>query len=704
MFLSMRNRVSSTFRSAGSALLVLLTIGVFSVSGCSSGSTSSKPQLDPITFTDANGTSLSQKDSPTSLTVGQSAHVDVTLTNDSQLLGADWNVVCGSALPPGTPLPPGLTQDQSCGTFTPAHTMSGPIPPYLVNGTGYVALYTAPAAPPKQGVVTLYASATSDHSRFTTVTLTIVGNAISVGFAPVPPSAVGTNGSVQLRAALNNDVTNAGVNWSVVCGSSNCGYFGPTQTVSGVATTYTAPGGVPTGGSVQVTATSIADPTKAATATIQIAPVSVSVTPTTLSVPTAGTGSLTATVANDGGGKGVDWSVTCANTLSPGKCGSITSHTASGVAATYTAPSVADIAVGSTVVITATSTADPAQSVAATVTAVKGDLVAGNVRAAQQPVSNAQVTLYAAETTDTALNSATNSNNASAIVTAFTDRQGSFFIPYGYECPRPDTQMYLIATGGNAGGGTNPNLALISALGSCSNLDASRIVINEATTVAATYALSSFMADAQHIGSNNTSPSGVASAFATARDLVDVATGLARIYTVSGKGSVPQTKINTLANLLNSCARTAGSVQGDGSTCDQLFRATTSEKTPAPQVTDTAQALLQLVRNATSLSNRPDSLDKLYQLAESSSSFGPTVSAEPNDWTLAVQFLDGQISSDVVLAKILSADETKQTVDSAGNVWVMGSGNISTEFIGGASYGMSPNIPIPIEISGGDAP
>ena len=33
----------------------------------------------------------------------------MTLTNDSQLLGADWSVYCGSALPPGTVLPPGET-------------------------------------------------------------------------------------------------------------------------------------------------------------------------------------------------------------------------------------------------------------------------------------------------------------------------------------------------------------------------------------------------------------------------------------------------------------------------------------------------------------------------------------------------------------------------------------------------------------------
>ncbi len=247
-FLPKRNPVSCPFHFVSAAAIALLTVGVLSISGCSSGSSSPKPQVTAITFTDANGTPPPQKAPPTSLTVGQGMYVDVTLTNDSQLLGADWSVVCGSAPSPGTPLPPGQVQDESCGTFTPAHTMSGPIPSYLANGTGYVALYTAPPVPPKQGVVTLLASATSDHSRFATVTLTIGGNPISVGFAPAPPSTLGANASVQLRAALNNDATGAGVNWSVICGSSNCGTFSPVKTVSGVATTYTAPSAVPTGG------------------------------------------------------------------------------------------------------------------------------------------------------------------------------------------------------------------------------------------------------------------------------------------------------------------------------------------------------------------------------------------------------------------------------------------------------------------------
>jgi hypothetical protein len=243
----------------------LLAVGLFAVCGCSNNSW--KPEVAAVAFTDVNGT---PQKAPASLTTGQSTYLDVALTNDTQNLGADWSVYCGSAPPPGTPLPPGQTQDDSCGTFTPAHTVSGPIPSYVTSAKGYVALYTAPSVPPKQGVVTLYASATSDHSRSSSVTLTIVGLGISVGFAPAPPSTLQTSASTQIKVVVNNDAANAGVNWSALCASSDCGSFSPAKTASGVATTYTAPASVPTGGTVRVTATSVTDPTKAVSSTITI--------------------------------------------------------------------------------------------------------------------------------------------------------------------------------------------------------------------------------------------------------------------------------------------------------------------------------------------------------------------------------------------------------------------------------------------------
>lgn len=251
--------------------LGLAAAASMAMSGCGSGSSVSNIQVGPITFTDMNGSPL--KNPPTALTTGEPTYVDVTLTNDPQLLGADWSVYCGSALPPGTPLPPGEPQNETCGTFTPAHTMStinGLPPSYVTSGAGYVAFYTAPPSTPKLGTVTLYAVSTSDHSKFSSTTLTIGGLPISVGFAPTPPATLQTSFPTQLRVVLNNDVADAGVNWTVICGSSDCGSFNPTKTTSAVDTIYTAPATVPIGGSIKVTATSIADPTKAATATISI--------------------------------------------------------------------------------------------------------------------------------------------------------------------------------------------------------------------------------------------------------------------------------------------------------------------------------------------------------------------------------------------------------------------------------------------------
>ena len=66
-------------------------------------------------------------------------------------------------------------------------------------------------------------------------------------------------------------MANAGVDWTVTCGSNDCGSFNPTHTASGAATTYTAPAAVPTGATVTIVATSTTDNTKSATAGITIA-------------------------------------------------------------------------------------------------------------------------------------------------------------------------------------------------------------------------------------------------------------------------------------------------------------------------------------------------------------------------------------------------------------------------------------------------
>jgi len=151
------------------SLLVLAAMAL-SFSGCGSSSTV-QPQVGAITFTNATGAAIS---SIASVTVGSGVNLEVTIANDPELLGVNWSVSCSSELAPGTPLPTGQTVDESCGFFTPVHTASGPVPSYATSGSGIVTFYQVPTAQPKQGTVTLYASSTTDPSKYSSVTLAVL--------------------------------------------------------------------------------------------------------------------------------------------------------------------------------------------------------------------------------------------------------------------------------------------------------------------------------------------------------------------------------------------------------------------------------------------------------------------------------------------------------------------------------------------------
>ena len=92
---------------------------------------------------------------------------------------------------------------------------------------------------------------------------------LSVTLSTMPPAWLLTAGTASLTATVQNDSAAQGVNWS--CSPlSACGAFSPTSTPSGSMTTYTAPAAVPTGGSVTIVATSVADRSKSATAVVVI--------------------------------------------------------------------------------------------------------------------------------------------------------------------------------------------------------------------------------------------------------------------------------------------------------------------------------------------------------------------------------------------------------------------------------------------------
>jgi hypothetical protein len=153
-----------------------------------------------------------------------------------------WSVTCGTA--------------NACGTFS-------------ANDQVAAGTYTAPAAIPSGGTVTVTASS-SGESVSVTVTIT-PPLPIQVSFYAPPPASLDVNASFHLAASITNDTSaEPKVTWSATCGSSDCGTFSAATTQSEDPTTYTAPAAIPPGGTVTVTITSVADPTKTASASIAI--------------------------------------------------------------------------------------------------------------------------------------------------------------------------------------------------------------------------------------------------------------------------------------------------------------------------------------------------------------------------------------------------------------------------------------------------
>ena len=180
-----------------------------------------------------------------------------------------------------------------------------------------------------------------------TVVITVQrADAVAVVVAPVT-AALLAGGQQQFAAAVTG-TSNTAVIWSV----QESG--GGTVSATGL---YTAP---VTAGTFHVRATSVADPTKSASATVSITAVSVAISPTSASLITGNTRQFTATVTGTSN-TAVTWSV-----LESG--GGTVSATG-----LYTAPATAG-----TYRVRATSVADPTKSASATVTVTPISCVAGS--------------------------------------------------------------------------------------------------------------------------------------------------------------------------------------------------------------------------------------------------------------------------------------------------------------------------------------
>lgn len=182
-------------------------------------------------------------------------------------------------------------------------------------------------------------------------------------------STVDAGGSTTFSATVAN-ATNSAVTWSA---------SGGTISGNGGTATWTAPF---SGGSFTVTATSVAEPARSASATVTVRTVAISVSPDSAAVLSGGTGRFAATVSNSVT-DGVSWSASGGTII-----GDSTSR-----AVDWRAP-----VGGGTYTLTATSQADPTRTatvsvrvapVAVVVSADSSSVVAGGTRTITAVVSGA---------------------------------------------------------------------------------------------------------------------------------------------------------------------------------------------------------------------------------------------------------------------------------------------------------------------------
>jgi Chitobiase/beta-hexosaminidase C-terminal domain len=582
--------------------------------------------------------------------------------NNSGVASAAYTISAGGG---GQPVPVAPTFSPAAGTYTSAQTVTisdatpGAAIYYTLDGSQpstASTLYSTPLTVSAAETINAIAATSGGSSSITTSTYSFQTPApvISPGSGALTP---GTS------VSMSDAVTGATIYYTTNGGTPNT-----------TSTKYTAPFPVSTPQTINAIAYAVNGSSPITTVTY------------TINTPTA------APVISPAGG-----------TFSNIQSVSISDAT-SGAAIYYTLdgsqPSEASTPYSGPFTVSASETVNTiaiAASESSTVTSVSftislGSSLSGKVFSGLSAVGGAQVQLYGAG--QTGYGSAPTA--LGPVATTASDGTGSFTV--NFTCPpAPGDQVYLVATGGNAGAGINSKLVLLSALGSCGTLTAATpVMVNEVTTVASTYALAQFAVTSAsgpgiQIGTSAGYPTagnyqGLASAMKTVRNLVNLSAGTALsitpFYQALGSASgdilnssyVPQARINTLAEILNACVSSNGTAVG----CSNLFSAVTPT-TPAGgsaavAPTDTLQAILDIALNPGS------NADMLYGLASAGAPLGspaPSIlTSAPTDWTLALTFTGGGLgvlpgaTQTAALNAGNSFAVTGMALDAGGNVWL----------------------------------
>jgi hypothetical protein len=288
-------------------------------------------------------------------------------------------------------------------------------------------------------------------------------------------------------------------------------------------------------------------------------------------------------------------------------------------------------------------------------TTLTANALQGTVMGGQQPVAGVTLQLYQA---------GAGGYGSAAIPlggTTQTNANGNFNLA-SYTCT-PGSQVYLVGTGGKPTALlTNNSLGLMAGLGTCGGTYLNGFInMNELTTVATVWALSSFMKGPANIGTSSGNATGLADAFAAINQVVTTANGSLLGPTLPVGATVPTVEINSLGDILEQCINSGGGVAGDGSPCGNLFNlAPNSAGTGFP--TDTITAMMNIAQSP------GRNVKNLNKLRSANPVFAPSldVNSPPNDWTIAITYTGGGLSAPTSIA-----------ADATGAVWITNSGNAS---------------------------
>jgi hypothetical protein len=289
--------------------------------------------------------------------------LNVSVTGASGSSGVVWTLsLAGASCSP------------SCGTLKPA------------SGAALTAVYTPPVTVPLNALATITARSVADDQV-----------AFVFNFQILPPITVSIGGKFtivmvagaaqNLTATVTNDVTTAGVTWTLTAGGANCQPGCGTLTVAAapsLSAQYTPPTTPPStaNASPTITATAVADTSKNDGFNFTITTPAVTVTITNPFTSTFTNGApitVNAVLTNDFLNQGVTWTLTTANGACTAACGTLVAVGTPSLSAVYTPPPTPATNSVPTPIITAISVADRTANASFTFTLVlPTSLITGN--------------------------------------------------------------------------------------------------------------------------------------------------------------------------------------------------------------------------------------------------------------------------------------------------------------------------------------